>query len=72
VGPTVGKVLVLSLRDVSRPDLICTGGTFESSCAVLEVLNDTEEGFVGLEFNSGRQNFYLQSTSRLDLLPEPG
>ncbi|NNF28063.1 MAG: hypothetical protein HKN73_12630 [Gemmatimonadetes bacterium] len=71
LGPTAGKTLVLSLRDALRPDIVCSGGTLDSNCAVLEVLEDPSEGFVGVALPSGRQRYFLQSTFRLDVVLEP-
>ena len=71
IGPTAGQLLVLSMKDVSRPGLVCTGGIASSNCAILIALPSRDEGFVSVALASGRQSLYLQSTYRLELDPEP-
>lgn len=71
IGSTAGNLLVLSITDISRPDIVCTGGIGASNCAIMIALPRRDEGFVSAALASGRQNFYLQSTARLDLEPEP-
>lgn len=68
---TAGKILVLSISDISRPDIVCTGGVGSSNCAIIIALPSRDEGFVSVVGSSGRQNYYLQSTYRLDVDPEP-
>lgn len=71
VGPTSGKLLVLSVRDLSRPDIECTGGIGGSNCAIIVALPTRDEGFVSVQSESARTNYYIQSTFRLELDPEP-
>ena len=71
VGPTAGKVLVLSVRDISRPDIVCTGGIGGSNCAIIVALPSRDEGFVSVQTESARTNYYLHSSYRLELNPEP-
>ena len=62
---------MLAIRDVSRPDIVCTGGIGDSNCAILIALPRQDDGFVSVELASGRENFYLQSNYRLEEAPEP-
>ena len=85
VGPTAGQLLVFSIRDVSRPDFVCTQGSSSgsgastaiarsherSNCAILVVEPSREEGFVSVQLTSGRRNYYLRSSFQLLLNPEP-
>ncbi len=71
LGPTTGKLLVLSLRDASRPDIACTGGIGGSNCAIIVALPSREEGFVSVATTTGRRRLYIQSTFQLDVDPEP-
>ena len=71
VGPTAGKLLVLSVRDISRPDIACTGGIGGSNCAIIVALPSRDEGFVSVQSESDRTNYFLHSSYRLELDPEP-
>jgi hypothetical protein len=83
VGPTAGRVMVLSIRDASRPDFVCTlqGSSGASStlarshersdCAILVAEPTRDEGFVSVQSASARRNYYLQSNFQLLLDPEP-
>ncbi|MCZ6916577.1 MAG: hypothetical protein O7I93_07360 [Gemmatimonadetes bacterium] len=61
---------MLSLRDQSRPDIVCTGGLFDSNCASLVVTPN--RGSLSLELASGRRFWHLQSNFTLDEEAEPG
>ena len=71
VGPTAGQLLVLSVRDVSRPNIACTGGIGGSNCAIIVALPTRSEGFVSVQTESARTNYYIHSSYRLELDPEP-
>jgi hypothetical protein len=84
VGPTAGRIMVLSIRDASRPDFVCTLQTNasgaaktlarsheRSDCAVLVVEPTTDEGFVSVQTASARTKHYLISNFQLLLNPEP-
>jgi len=71
VGPTAGKLLVLSVKDISRPDVECTGGIGGSNCAIIVALPTRDEGFVSVQSASGRTNYFIHSSYRLELDPEP-
>ena len=70
IAPSVGRVLVLSLRDQSRPDIVCVGGLFDSNCASLVVTPN--RGSLSVQLASGRRLWHLQSNFTLDEEPEPG
>ena len=73
VEPTAGRLLVLSLQDVSRPGWTCTGGTFSSDCALLEVAEQMgRPGRLSVVLTSGRRNFHIQSDFTLGDDPAPG
>ncbi|MCH7473849.1 MAG: SGNH/GDSL hydrolase family protein, partial [Gemmatimonadetes bacterium] len=69
-GTAVGKLFILSLRDISRPDIVCTGSLFQTNCATLVVFRGN--GRVDVELESGRRTWHLQSNFFLDENPEPG
>jgi len=71
VGPTAGKLLILSVRDISRPDIVCTGGIGGSNCAIIVALPSRDEGFVSVQSESARTQYYLHSTYRLEIDPDP-
>jgi hypothetical protein len=71
VGPTAGKLLVLSVRDISRPDIECTGGIGGSNCGIIVALPSRDEGFVSVQSESARRSFFLHSSYRLEPDPEP-
>jgi hypothetical protein len=71
VGPTAGKLLILSVRDISRPDIVCTGGIGGSNCAIIVALPTRDEGFVSVQSESGRTPYFLHSTYRLEIDPDP-
>ncbi len=77
LGSTSGKLLVLSLRDASRPDQFCdpddpTGGLFEG-CAVVDWPFPGRRGInlVELEMDSGDRTFHLRMSNALSDDPEP-
>ena len=70
IGPSAGRTLVLSLRDQSRPDIVCVGGIFDTNCALLVVF--PELGSLSLQLASGRRLWHLQSNFTLDEEAEPG
>lgn len=73
VGPTAGRLLVLSVQDVSRPGWTCTGGVFSSDCALLEVAERMgRPGRLSVVLASGRRDFHLQSDFTLGDDPAPG
>ncbi len=62
VEPTAGRLLVLSLQDVSRPGWTCTGGIFSSDCALLDVAEQRgSPGRLSVVLASGRRDFHIQS-----------
>lgn len=84
VGPTAGSLLVLSIRDVSRPDFVCTAQSTRSSaatsialshersdCAILVAEPIREEGYVSVQTDVARRDYFLQSNYQLLLDPEP-
>ncbi len=77
LGPTAGQLLVLSLRDSSRPNQFCdpedpTGGLFEG-CAVVDWPFPGRRGInlVELALNSGDRTFHLRMSDDLADDPEP-
>ena len=71
IGPTAGKLLVLSVRDISRPDIECTGGIGGSNCAIIVALPTRDEGFVSVQSESARTKYFIHSSYRLEIDPEP-
>ena len=70
IPPSAGRLLVLSLKDQSRPDIVCVGGVFDSNCALLVVMPN--RGTLSVQLASGRQMWHLQSNFTLDEEAEPG
>ena len=77
IGPTAGRLLVLSLRDSSRPEQFCdpedpTGGLFEG-CAVVDWPFAGRRGInlVELELDEGSRTFHLRMSDEFDDEPEP-
>lgn len=66
----VGKLFILSVRDISRPDVVCIGSLFQTNCATLVVFGGN--GRVDVELEFGRRTWHLQSNFLLDEIPEPG
>jgi len=74
-----GKVLVLSVRDLTNPDLVCGGGSWSDACASMVVLEQEgidpgrRPGRVELSLLSGRKTWYPQAdTVTLAEAPPPG
>ncbi len=70
IEPAVGKLFILSVRDISRPDVVCVGSLFQTNCASMVVFGGN--GRVSVELESGRRTWHLQSNFFLDENPEPG
>lgn len=70
IESAVGKLFILSVRDISRPDVVCIGSLFQTNCATLVVFRGN--GRVDVELESGRRMWHLQSNFFLDENPEPG
>ena len=65
-----GKLFIVSVSDISRPDVICTGSLFQTNCASIVVFGGN--GRVNVALESGRRAWHLQSNFLLDDEPEPG
>ena len=50
----VGKLFIVSVRDISRPDIVCTGSLFQTNCASIVVFRGN--GRVNVALESGRRN----------------
>ena len=77
--PAAGKVLVLSVRDLANPDLVCGGGNWSDTCASMVVLEQPgidpgrRPGRVELSLLTGRRTWYPQAdTVTLAEAPPPG
>ncbi len=70
IESAVGKLFILSVRDISRPDIVCTGSLFQTNCASIVVFGGNCRVTVTLEL--GRRTWHLQSNFFLDDEPEPG
>ncbi|MEM7049323.1 MAG: hypothetical protein AAF604_06675 [Acidobacteriota bacterium] len=77
LGPTAGGRLVLSLRDVGRPDQFCdpddpSGGLFDG-CATVDWPFPGRRGInlVRLELADGVQDFHLRMDDTFSAIPEP-
>lgn len=70
IESAVGKLFILSVRDISRPDIVCTGSLFQTDCASIVVFGGN--GRVDVALESGRRRWHLQSNFFLDENPEPG
>ncbi len=72
-----GKVLVLSVRDLSRPEAVCSNATFSEECASMVVLERSEgigrrPGRISLSLTSGSLVLFPQLGSALANIPPPG
>jgi hypothetical protein len=62
-----GKVLVLSVRDLANPDLLCGGGSWSDACSSMVVLEQEgiepgrRPGRVELSLLGGRKTWYPQA-----------
>ncbi len=79
VVPGAGKLLVLSLRDLNDPNLVCGGGSWSDACSSMVVLEQEgiepgrRPGRVELSLMSGRKTWYPQAdTVSLAEEPPPG
>lgn len=77
LGPTAGRLLVLSLRDASQPDQFCdpadpSGGLFDG-CAVVDWPFPGRRGInlVELALDSGDRTYHLRMSDQLEDDPEP-
>ena len=70
IESAVGKLFIVSVRDLSRPDIVCTGSLFQTNCASIVVFGGN--GRVNVALESARHTWHLQSNFFLDDEPEPG
>ena len=77
--PGNGKLLVLAVRDLNNPELICGGGSWSDTCASMVVLEregiepGRRPGRVELSTMNGRKTWYPQAdTVSLAEVPPPG
>ena len=77
--PSNGKMLVLSVRDLTDPDLICGAGSWSPTCASIVVLEQEgvepgrRPGRLELSTTRGRRTWYPQAdTITLAEAPPPG
>ncbi len=77
--PSNGKMLVLSVRDLTNPNLICGAGSWSPTCASMVVLEQEgvepgrRPGRLELSTTRGRRTWYPQAdTITLAEAPPPG
>ena len=77
MGDTAGRLLVLSVRDLSRPSAICGPGDFTDDCAIMVVLERSvaepgrRPGRLKVETQSGQITLFPWPDFRLQETPPP-
>ena len=71
---TVGRQLVLVVRDLSNPDVVCDPGLFNVTCASMVVIDGLDElgrrpGRLSLSLSTGPVTLFIREDFTLD--PEP-
>ena len=76
LASTAGRQLVLVVRDLSNPDVICEPGLFNLTCASMVVIDGLgnpgrKPGRLSLSMSTGLATFFIREKFTLDVEP-PG
>ena len=76
LGSTAGRQLVLVVRDLSNPDVVCEPGLFNITCASMVVIDGVgglgrRPGRLSLSMSTGPVTFFIRENFTLDQEP-PG
>ncbi len=76
LASTAGRQLVLVVRDLSNPDVVCEPGLFNVTCASMVVIDGLgnpgrKPGRLSLSMSTGLATFFIRENFTLDLEP-PG
>ena len=76
IPSTAGRRLVLVVRDLSNPDVVCEPGLFNVTCASMVVIDGLgslgrRPGRLSLSMSSGPVTLFIRENFKLDPAPPP-